>query len=152
MNLRKAKRRKYGRFAGKVKLGTSIYSSGPARGFGYTVSWVSLTKVFGIFLPKYGYKVFCFPEFFGILYISVMLVFFPFLKCLILSACVAFTNIMKDLQFLRDLIRMRAHAASGHEWWFVKAVSKGRTIIFWKKGGSKILKKVVCRSKLKRLK
>ena len=103
--MRKAKRRKYGRFAGKVKLGTSIYSSGPARGFGYTVSWVSLTKVFGIFLPKYGYKVFCFPEFFGILYISVMLVFFPFLKCLILSACVAFTNIMKDLQFLRDLIR-----------------------------------------------
>ena len=32
--------------------------SGPARGFGYTVSWVFFTKVFGIFLPKCGYKVF----------------------------------------------------------------------------------------------
>ena len=47
-----------------------------------------------------------------------MLVFFSFLKCLILSACVTFKKIVKDLQFLRDLIRMRAHAASGHEWWF----------------------------------
>ena len=37
--------------------------SGPARGFWYTVSWVFLAKVFGIFLPKYGYKVFCLPEF-----------------------------------------------------------------------------------------
>ena len=32
--------------------------SGPARGFGYTVSQVFFTKVFGIFLPKCGYKVF----------------------------------------------------------------------------------------------
>ena len=66
-----------------------------------------------------------------------MLVFFSFLKCLILSACVAFKKIMKDLQFLRDLIRMRAHAASGHERWFAKAVNKGRTIIFWKGGDQK---------------
>ena len=34
--------------------------SGPARGFGYTVSWAFLIQVYGIFWSKFGYKVFSF--------------------------------------------------------------------------------------------
>ena len=32
--------------------------SGPARGFGYKVSWAFLFQVYGIFWSKFGYKVF----------------------------------------------------------------------------------------------
>ena len=34
--------------------------SGPARGFGYTVSWAISIQVYGIFWSKFGYKVFSF--------------------------------------------------------------------------------------------
>ena len=78
---------------------------------------IFLTKVFGIFLPKYGYKVFFFLNFWYSVY-RRNIGFFSFLKCLILSVCVTLKKMMKELQFLRDLIRMRVHGASGHEWWF----------------------------------
>ena len=35
-------------------------NSGPARGFGYTVSWAISIQVYGIFWSKFGYKVFSF--------------------------------------------------------------------------------------------
>ena len=37
-----------------------IEESGPARGFGYTVSRAILIQVYGIFWSKFGYKVFSF--------------------------------------------------------------------------------------------
>ena len=38
----------------------SGHLAGPARGFGYTVSWAFLFQVYGIFWSKFGYKVFSF--------------------------------------------------------------------------------------------
>ena len=43
-------------------------SSGPARGFGYTVSRAILIQVYGIFWSKFGYKVFSFSWILGIRY------------------------------------------------------------------------------------
>ena len=37
--------------------------SGPARGFGYTVSWAFLIPVYGIFGQNLGIKYLVFPEF-----------------------------------------------------------------------------------------
>ena len=34
--------------------------TGPARGFGYSVSWAFLFQVYGIFWSKFAYKVFSF--------------------------------------------------------------------------------------------
>ena len=39
--------------------------SGPARGFGYTVSWAISIQVYGIFWSKFGYKVFSFSWILG---------------------------------------------------------------------------------------
>ena len=38
----------------------NYHFSGPARGFGYTVSRAILIQVYGIFWSKFGYKVFSF--------------------------------------------------------------------------------------------
>ena len=43
-----------------IQQGQCFYISGPARGFGYTVSWTFLFQVYGIFCSKFGYKVFRF--------------------------------------------------------------------------------------------
>ena len=42
--------------------------SGPARGFGYTVSRAILIQAYGIFWPEFGYKVFSFSWILGIRY------------------------------------------------------------------------------------
>ena len=41
----------------------SHQKSGPARGFGYTVSWAFLFQVYGIFGQNSGIKYLVFPEF-----------------------------------------------------------------------------------------
>ena len=45
-----------------------VSQSGPARGFGYTVSRAILIPVYGIFWSKFGYKVFSFYSILGIRY------------------------------------------------------------------------------------
>ena len=45
-----------------------VVVSGPAKGFGYTVSWAFLFQVYGIFWSKFGYKVFSFSWILGIRY------------------------------------------------------------------------------------
>ncbi len=73
-------------------------SSRPGQGF-----WVY--GILGVFNQGIQYlfaEIRVLSIFFPECLVVVMLVFFSFLNCLILSACVAFKKIMKDLQFLRQ--------------------------------------------------
>ena len=62
--------------------------SGPARGFGYTVSWAFLFQVYGIFWSKFGYKVFSFSWILGIWYmIQKFIIHFSVLLWFLRARC-----------------------------------------------------------------
>jgi len=59
---------------------TGRHWAGPARGFGYTVSWAFLFQVYCILWSKFGYKVFSFSWILGIRYmIQKFIIYFSVL-------------------------------------------------------------------------
>ena len=65
-----------------------LNGSGPARGFGYMVSWAFLLQVYGIFWSKFGYKVFSFSWILDIWYmIQKYIIHFSVLLWFLCARC-----------------------------------------------------------------